>query len=361
MLAYLEEKKKFIERFLDRYMAEYADDLGRIGPEGKDVCLRLLDFVKKGKMLRGVLVQVSRTLFSDPRSFDESAPPSDDCVRLGGALELFQSALLVHDDIMDRDVKRRGEDSFFYRYVKRAESDRLSDPYHIGESLGICAGDVGFFLGFDLVSRCGLTPADRSRVLSRCANELAFVGVAQMFDVLRGASRDHSEVDSVLTLYRFKTGRYTFSLPLALGAIAAHAPDDAVATLDEIGELLGLVFQIKDDEIGLFGDEKRIGKPVGSDVREGKKTLFTYYLFNQMDPVDAAVVRGIFGNHDATLDQVEIVRGLVERYGIRTLVDQRVEEYSCIARDKLAKLDVPCAAAKRRLEEIVEYNLSRNT
>ena len=71
---------------------------------------------------------------------------------------------------------------------------------------------------------------------------------------------------------RYKTGRYSFSLPLLAGAMLADAPAELRGKLETFGESIGLLFQIRDDELGLFGDERELGKPVGSDVREGKKT-----------------------------------------------------------------------------------------
>jgi geranylgeranyl diphosphate synthase type I len=154
---------------------------------------------------------------------------------------------------------------------------------------------VGFFLAFEMLSRltsapgpggagsrrgsAAAAPPERAwKILGLWAKELTAVGLAQMEDVALGASSRTGGEKEILNLYRYKTARYTFSIPLATGAIAAGRGPETVSGLEELGEDLGILFQMKDDEIGIFGEEAEIGKPPGSDIEEGKQTLIARVL-----------------------------------------------------------------------------------
>jgi geranylgeranyl diphosphate synthase type I len=275
---------------------------------------RLEDFAVQGKMIRGGLVSLGYSILR-PDSPEITAP-------LGAAVELFQSALLVHDDIMDRDASRRGNLSLYYQYKELAETENLSDPYHTGESLGICAGDIAFFLAFDMISRIPVNGDIRSAITGTCARELAYVGNAQMIDVWWGAGTKRPTDQEVLHLYEYKTGRYTFSLPLMVGAMAAEAGEKLLGELKRFGIVIGTIFQLKDDEIGLFGNEKEIGKPVGSDIREGKKTLHYLYLEKKLSPENKERLAAIYGNREARDEDVSWVRTLMTELGIREEVNR---------------------------------------
>lgn len=351
MIGFIEEHKKRIEPYIRAYLGTKAQELGAIDPLGEEACNRLLDFITKGKMLRGSLVFVGNSLFAET--------PGEAVVTLAAVMEIIQSGLLVHDDIMDRDTLRRGDQSVFYRYVKASEEKGIRDAYHTGEALGICIGDMAFFLAFGLLAKLDL-PLESYRAISTLiSSEIAGVTAAQMLDVARGASGTHTGEESVLRLYRYKTGRYTFSLPLALGALAAGESGAAVAGLEEIGEILGVAFQIKDDEIGLFGDERVTGKPAGSDIKEGKNTLYSFYLLNHTKGEDKRFVQSVFSAKRILKKDIERILGIVDSYGISRLVAQSLEEYSCIAGDKLEKLKVKREEAKAFLMEIIGYNLKR--
>jgi geranylgeranyl diphosphate synthase type I len=225
-------------------------------------------------------------------------------------MELFHSGLLVHDDIMDRDLVRRGQPSIFQQYEGIAAREGHADPAHVGEALGICAGDVACFMAFELLARARMPAGTLCGVLELCARELSAVGIAQMQDVSWGASRSGVDVDDILSMYTHKTGRYSFSLPLLAGAMVAHAPGDLRGKLSAFGESIGTLFQIRDDELGLFGDERELGKPVGSDIREGKKTMLFSLVMAAAGTDERRRLGAIFGNPRASAADIEYVRGL---------------------------------------------------
>ncbi|MBT3272922.1 MAG: hypothetical protein HN368_07200, partial [Spirochaetales bacterium] len=172
LLKSFEEWKISIGKVLRDKEKTLRDDFSRVHPLGPDVLSRIIDFAEQGKMIRGGLVCLADGL--------ATGRVSADSFTAGAAIELFQSALLVHDDIMDRDLYRRGNPSVFHQYATDARLSSFRDPDHLGEGLGICAGDIAFFLGFELLTDLGPQSGSFIKIFSRSARELSYVGIAQM-------------------------------------------------------------------------------------------------------------------------------------------------------------------------------------
>ncbi len=331
MLKYFQDQKVRIDNQLRNFLLAREKELASVNAWGTDVPNRLYEFTKNGKMIRGGLVILAHDLFGGKS--DAQA------VQAAAVMELFQSAFLIHDDIMDRDLTRRGRRSLFAEYRDLGTELGFSDAYHFGESLGISAGDVAFFLGFEILSEICLSPECLAKIVKFSSREIACVGIAQMQDVYLGNLDQAPDEESILRVYLYKTGRYTFSLPLMIGAHLAGAGDHAANGLGDLGEKLGLIFQIKDDELGLFGEETDIGKPVGTDLKENKKSLYHYHLFRMSQGEDRKRLSAIFGKQTVTREDLEFVRGKVREYGIPGLIAQKTDGLLAEARRHLASLE----------------------
>jgi len=351
MREFFARHKEDLTRFMNEYLSTSSCHKRKVRPFGRDICREIASFSERGKMIRGGLVALGH--------YFNSTRGTQDVLKVGTALEIMHSALLIHDDLMDRDLRRRGADSFHQRYRNLAHAQRLKDPDHFGDGMAICGGDIAFFMAMDLLGTLECDQGIRQRIWNLCSREMAYVGTAQMVDLYLGASEEVFDEATILELYRYKTGRYTFSLPLISGLLLAGLDEDTVNAVDRIGEKLGIVFQIKDDELGLFGDEQQTGKPVGSDVREGKKTLYILHLYNRAGPEARSTLSHIIGNPAATMDDVVYVRDMIEKLGIRQELERRVGSMSEKARKMVAALDMANADAVRILLELIDYNSSR--
>ncbi len=322
MKDFFARQKEELAACIGEACAREAEAVSMVGAMGPELMDRLADFSCRGKMIRGSLVALASALLSG-RVLPAALP-------LGAAMELFQSALLVHDDIMDRDNTRRGIPTIHYRYETEAEAGGVSDSGHLGESLGICAGDVAIFLGFSLVGEAGAMSGHTEKLVRLCSREMNIVGTAQMLDVAWSGGWGSPSADDVIRLYRYKTGRYTFSLPLSAGALIAGGGAEVRTTLEELGELIGIIFQIRDDELGLFGEESELGKPVGSDIAEGKRTLYYLTLRARASERERERIDQLFGHGNGNGDGgvepevVAEVRELAERLVVRKSVDTMI-------------------------------------
>jgi geranylgeranyl diphosphate synthase type I len=315
-----------------------------------DAIDRISIFSTSGKMIRGGLILFTEEMFKGSYSKDG--------VYLAIATELLQSALLIHDDIMDKDMIRRGSKTIFFQYKEIGDKEGIEDSYHFGESMGVCVGDIALDMCFSAVGYLSNVKVI-SRIIKKFGLELSIVGGGQMEDVYLSSSNYIPTEEEVVSMYKMKTSRYSFSLPFSLGAILSEVDDSVIELLESFGDDLGIVFQIHDDEIGLFGNQEAIGKPVGSDIKENKKTLFFIYLMRLAKEEERRRLSGIFGNEKITKEDVETVLNLIEKYKVREMVLSKKEEFANKAREKIKLLPVE-EKYKKHLFELVDYNLSRN-
>jgi len=351
------------EAFFDRTKARLSDDVAAflaskranmagLRPWGPDVLERLGTFTRKGKMIRGGLVALGREM--------AGGRAGAAAVRAGTAFELIQSGLLIHDDIMDRDPRRRGGPSIHEQYARLSPSASRAGDAHFGTSMAICAGEIAIFLAFEaMAGRPG--PAKRTAAAQKLfASEFGLVGLGQMLDIEAGTTRKPLPERRILEVYRYKTARYSFYLPLAAGWALGGGRSAVRPALEQLGEDLGLAFQIRDDELGLFGSPGLTGKPVGSDVREGKRTLHAAGLLNRATGADRERLAGIFGCAGATEADIRFVRDLAERLGVRKDVRRVMTRLGRRAGDEIKALPVR-AGQKEILEGLLADIVGRES
>ncbi len=242
--------KKEVDAAIIAYLENKRNTMSLINGWGSDVIDRLITFTTSGKSTRGSLAIYIYTLFQKKAS--------QEILDAACALEFFHSGFLIHDDIMDTDELRRGRPSIWEQYRT------LTGKFHTGISQAINVGDLCLFMGNELAVKSGITDL--------VSQELPPVIIAQMQDVHRCTDKALSK-DDVISLYRYKTARYTFSLSMAAGATIARCPQDTIDIFDRLGESMGLLYQIRDDELSVEGASVVTGKPVGSDERNDKQTL----------------------------------------------------------------------------------------
>ncbi|MEE8440611.1 MAG: polyprenyl synthetase family protein [Spirochaetia bacterium] len=327
-----------------------AAHLDPVSSWAPDFRTRLIEFSTRGKLIRGSLVAAAAEAFD--------YKPTADLYDVAAAVELTQSFLLIHDDIMDQDAVRRGQPSVFEQYRRMGEESGCADTQRFGESMGICAGDIAMLLAFEAVAATSLDPELRTELMRRIAAGIADVAIAQMADVFNGHRPDHATEEEILAVYRYKTGRYTFSLPLCLGALIANAPLDEVEDLGRWGELQGTIFQIRDDQLGLMEDGEDTGKPAGSDIGADKQTLHRLKLLTAAKGTRWEHVPSYFGK-PVSREKLNEVRAALRELGILREIDRRIErldEESVAIMDEMRSFG---PGAKSMLQEIAAFNRER--
>jgi len=316
MDEFFENYKLLIKKRLWEFIKNKEYEFFIIHPWGKITIEKLSEYISNGKMIRGGLILWSYEIYKKQINTD--------IIDLALAYEFIQSGFLIHDDIMDKDQNRRGLDTIHYQFEKLANSYNIVDKSHFGLSMGICAGDLSFFIAFEIISHLKFSSDIIKKIQQYIYKEINKVVLAQMQDMYFGLSDIIPKVEDIIILYMYKTARYTFSLPLILGSICCGRNDDIIFLFEKIGEILGILFQIKDDELGLFGDSKKTGKPIGSDILQKKKTLFYHYLFNYLKDNELEEIKNIYSKNNITDNDLKILKNYLENKNIKEKIESRI-------------------------------------
>ena len=273
------------------------------------------------------------------------------------SVELIHAFLLVHDDIMDRDAMRHGAPTLHEHY-RRELAGILSpeEAAHAGNSLALVFGDMLNALGNHALFSA---PFDKERLfvaLTHLQDVIGYTCVGQLKDVMAEYTGSAS-VDDILTMYEHKTARYTIESPMVLGAILAGAEDSA-EHIAAFARPLGVAFQIRDDIIGLYGDAHTIGKPVGSDVAEGKITLLVALAREMADADARAQLEELLGTADISARNLAAFRDIITTSGAREAAEERAER---LIHQSIAALDALAFTpdVRKRLLALATYLTQR--
>lgn len=337
---------------LDRHFTRQP--LGdRTTPAFTTLWSRLQDQVRGGKLVRPRLTLLAWSAFAAPDS-----PEQSDAVRLAAAFELLHAALIVHDDVVDRDHIRRGEPTVAEKYRQdiAATGAPEDEALHLGRSAAIIAGDVLLTGAFRLVSTCA-PGTERGQAVAAVVFDAATQAAAgELEDVLLSLHRftpPHPEVEQILTMERLKTASYSFEAPLRAGALLAGADEQTAEQLAQVGSHLGVAYQVIDDLLGTFGDPSLTGKSTTADLREGKATVLTAHGVGQPE-----VQRQMLAWADGS-GTVEQVRTALEHSGApeqATLIATELVEQ---ARAGLDRLQLP-AGIRAELDSLCHDVLHRS-
>lgn len=278
-------------------------------------------------------------------------------IPIAAAQELLHVAMLVHDDVIDQDLLRRGELNIGGRYLD-LYTQYLEDgalARHYADSAALLAGDALISEAYACIGRSSLTPEVRARLIDRLQQSVFDVIGGELLDVEAGIIKDHP-VDPLL-IARYKTASYSFIGPLVSGAIAADASSRIVSALQRYGESAGIAFQIQDDLLGVFGDEAAVGKTILLDLKEAKETYLIAAHRRLMAPVAARDFETIFGNEHASKADLERLRDDLERSGARAEAEQLIARYFDDALQALDDLDSDWQ--RQELRDLIERMRAR--
>src|SRR5690606_21305723 len=178
------------------------------------------------------------------------------------------------------------------------------------------------------------------------------VMAGQVLDVHAAATRS-TDVDLALRVATLKSGRYSVTRPLQLGAVLGGADDALLATLEEVGEPLGRAFQLRDDLLGVFGDQATTGKSTAGDLAEGKRTLLVAEAWARLDDDRRALLADRLGAADVTADELAAMTAAIDQSGARGAVEQRIADEVAAAREALAGL--PSGTGRDALGQLTDW------
>lgn len=269
---------------------------------------------------------------------------SAEIARAASSLELLHTFALVHDDIMDRSDERRGLPT--------------TNALH-GTNVALLVGDLALVLADACFLDAGFGAEDSLAAFSAYSRMRQQVIAGQYLDV-RASERPTIDEPSARRIAVLKSGRYTIQEPLVIGAELAGGPKSLVDGLRAFGAPLGEAFQLRDDLLGSFGDRSSVGKPVDSDIREGKRHVLYAkgVALLSGDERDFLVSRW-GGGEDLGAEEIGRLRRLLESSGARSAT----EDLLANLRDQALKVlvDLPIAEEPRQaLADLADRSTERD-
>lgn len=284
-----------------------------------------------GKRLRPVLAMLAADAISEK---GEKAIP------FGVTLELIHNFTLLHDDVMDKDVLRRG--------VKAVHV--LFD-----EATAINAGDVLFARAFEMLTTTDINDAVLRELVSEVAGAVRNIGEGQQLDKDFENRTDISEGD-YLRMIEYKTAML-FQIAVKGGAMIGEGSKEQINAMAEYGRLLGMGFQIWDDYLDLKADEELLGKPVGSDIRNGKRTLMVVHALARLEGEERNNFLSVLGNQNASEEEVRNSIQLLDNMGSTAYAEQMALDFAKKSKELLSVL--PESEHKELLSKITDYMVRR--
>lgn len=277
-----------------------------------------------GKRVRPLLCLLACRLYSDNIA---TALP------IARALEVFHNFTLLHDDLMDKSPIRRGQPTVYRKW---------------NDNTAILSGDA-----MSIEAYRSLEGIENPQLLFKVLpffNKMAIeICKGQQYD-MDFEEREHVSVAEYIEMIRLKTA-VLLGAALRLGALAAGAYDSDAQILDEVGQALGLAFQIQDDYLDVYGDEKTFGKPIGGDIMNGKKTLMLLYTQAKLERDDRAELDRLMQlGQEHKEERISGVRRLYDRAGTPIYAQHEIERLTQEALTKLRGLGLK----QERLEPLYQ-------
>jgi len=257
------------------------------------------------------------------------------------AVEMVHNFSLVHDDIMDNDEMRHGVPTVHKKF---------------GMPIAILAGDVLFSKAYQVIADSKLLPNATMQLVSRLAKACVDICEGQLLDVKMAEERKIPTEAEYITMIGKKTAAL-FDVSCAMGAICASNKSKDVSNLSSFGRNLGIAFQITDDLIGVMGDPKITKKPVGNDLREGKKSLPILMAIKIAKGKDKKIILKAFGNSKISRSELNKAVEVIRSLGIEENVRKQALKYAEKAEKSLATYS---GSAKIELISLLDFVVKRS-
>ncbi len=320
-----------LEKFFSHKMA------GKRGIE-KEAISKLREFTMRGgKRIRPLFMILGYWLNSDIDS---------KIIHASVSLELMQSYLLIHDDIIDQSEVRRGGPTFhkMFEYEER-----------VNEGVSIVCADLSDAFSHEALLDVDFAPDRLNNAMKLMSEIVEQTGVGQLMDITLSLGNDMS-LDDVTAIHKYKTAQYTVNGPMKMGATLSGYRDPE--RIDEYGIPLGIAFQIQDDILGMFGNEKELGKSVVSDFEEGKKTHLILYTYEMAKREDVEFIKDRLGRKGISKTDFQRVKDIIENSGALDKTRELADSYYRHAISSINGL-VESSAQRNQLRKMADLMVRR--
>jgi len=269
-----------------------------------------------GKRIRPILINTGYFLFGGKNK--------KEILKASLSVEFIHNWFLIHDDIIDQDELRRGRPTLHTFYTKK-----LKDS-HKGVSLAIVAGDISAAFGYQVLINSKFPEKFKAKALEMFHQAVVNTCHGEMLEIFIKDDKDKLLEKDILNVCKHKTSFYSFVNPLKIGVALAGANDKLLRKVEEFALPIGIAFEIRDDILGLFAPNKKIGKPIASDIEENQPNLLIFKTLNLAKGRDKREFKKYLGTEKLTQKQIQQIRKIIRQSGAldycqkkaRTLVNQ---------------------------------------
>jgi len=269
----------------------------------------------------------------------------EDAIPTAAALELLHTFTLIHDDIMDQDEKRRGVPTVHTKW---------------GVPIAIVAGDLLFAKVYEAITSYTDTKHVKPKRILQVLKEISEATITlcegQTRDMMFESKETVSEAE-YFEMIRGKTAAL-FETSARCGGLLGGATKSQVKRLGEFGRYAGIAFQVIDDVLALTADEKVLKKPVGNDIREGKRTLMVVYALERASKSQRKQILETLGNKDASAEQIRETINLIDSLGAIAYAKKLADNYIKKAKKALARF--PDSEDKEDLLNLADLIFARH-
>lgn len=286
--------------------------------------------------------------------------PVEPALHAGAALELYQMSALVHDDVIDDSETRRGLPAAHTAFrTHHATNTWLGSAQDFGHAGAIILGDLLLSqANAEFRTAAGLVDnIAGSLTLGQFFNMTVEVAFGQYLDIRaehQPLAETHTAINTALGVLRHKTASYSVEFPLAMGALLGGGSPDLTDRLRHIGRPLGEAFQMRDDDLGIFGNPDLTGKPACGDIAEGKRTVLLALTRELATPEDRGWLDSRLGERIDDAD-VSRIRHIVTESGARAQHEKMIAEREHLAGAELAELPALPGGIKLLHELVGEF------
>lgn len=361
---------KLVQEHLDDFCSRQLREFTAISEDLKPLVEYTHSLLQGGKRFRALFCYwswVGHLPFAPLQSGTQRQASAEAMVGISASLEMFHSAALVHDDLIDQSDLRRGQPAVHKRFEALHEgSSWAGSPTRFGVAGSVLVGDLMLGWSSEIFGNA-LLNAPSAEISAACRDEFSRMRV----EVMAGQYLDVVEENAAITrpvedavgrannVILYKSAKYSIEAPLLIGAAFAGANPDQLRQLSAFGVPLGMAFQLRDDVLGVFGDPAVTGKPAGDDLREGKRTVLIGYTRASLSSSVGKLFDEMLSSRELTNEQVAFLQQTIIGSGALEKVERTITELADKAMATLERLELE-PQAKAQLKSMAQRVINRS-
>jgi len=330
--------KSYFDSKINGYPHEFAKE---ILSDIKEYCLR------DGKRIRPLL------LLNSYIGYKRGFKKIEEIIKLGAAVEIMHSLLLIQDDIIDRSPMRRGGKAMHILLGDKYRPQTRNE--YIGTDIASIVADIMFSCSLEIIANAKIRNSTRTeflKIFSQTYEKTAWGQILDSLNTLPITLEKDTEAPMLISL--MKTAYYTIAYPMTMGYVLSGGQGiHELEAIKNFGLTLGLAFQIRDDILSIFGVESETGKPSDSDLVEGKFTLLIHNTMQKLSDEDFTIFREKFLSQSKTPTDIEWIRCTIKDSGG---LEETINSHESLIDEAYAKVEELSikSANKEVLKGIIE-------